>query len=79
MTLPFAGVGNTPMVSLYDDDLSNIELFAKLEFYNSTGSVKDRAAHYIIQKLFTTKQINSETTIIESSSGNLTFLLSTKC
>ena len=41
-------VGNTPMVQLAMAEHENIDVCAKLEFYNPTGSVKDRAASYII-------------------------------
>ena len=37
-------VGNTPMARLAIPDFPGINLFAKLEYYNPTGSVKDRAA-----------------------------------
>jgi cysteine synthase A len=43
-------VGNTPLVFLRDNELPNVKIFAKLEYYNPTGSVKDRAACYIITR-----------------------------
>lgn len=72
-------VGNTPLVSIKLADYSNVNLVAKLEAYNPTGSVKDRAASYILQQLLSTKTINSETTIIESTSGNFGVALSAYC
>jgi N-(2-amino-2-carboxyethyl)-L-glutamate synthase len=63
-------VGNTPIVSLNVNGFSNLNVFAKLEFCNPTGSVKDRAASYIIRKGFENGFINKDTTLIESSSGN---------
>lgn len=64
-------VGNTPLVKL--DSLSNskVEYFAKLEGHNPFGSVKDRAAYWMIKdgeekgKLTKGKSI-----IIEPTSGN---------
>lgn len=72
-------VGRTPVVQLDVDWLKNICLFAKLEFYNPTGSVKDRAASYIIDKLLKLGKINKETTMIESTSGNFGIALAAYC
>jgi 2,3-diaminopropionate biosynthesis protein SbnA len=72
-------VGNTPIVQLQVPELSSVNIFAKLEFYNPTGSVKDRAASYIIKKLFEKKEIDKDTTLIESSSGNFGIALSAYC
>lgn len=62
-------LGNTPVVHL-DDTESDIHFFAKMEFFNPTGSVKDRAANYIITKLLDEGRVNQDTVLIESSSGN---------
>ena len=72
-------VGNTPLVSIRMEDFPDIRLHAKLEFYNPTGSVKDRAACYIIQKLLDTGDIDPDTTLIESSSGNFGIALAAYC
>jgi len=63
-------VGQTPLVQIESEDLENINLFAKLESFNPTGSIKDRAASYLIKKLLEIEEINKNTTLIESSSGN---------
>ena len=42
-------IGNTPMVKIkyeYNKNIKNI--YAKLEYYNYTGSIKDRLALYIL-------------------------------
>jgi cysteine synthase A len=72
-------VGNTPLVSVRVDGFDNINLFVKLETSNPTGSVKDRAAHYILRKLLSSGSIDHETTIIESTSGNFGVALSAYC
>jgi len=72
-------VGNTPIIQLKMEDFNDITIFAKLEFYNPTGSVKDRAASYIIKKLLDMNEINKNTTLIESSSGNFGVALSAYC
>lgn len=69
-------VGNTPLVALRDEEEPNLNVFAKLEFYNPTGSVKDRAAIYILNSLLNRGLIDNDTTIIESSSGNFGVALS---
>lgn len=72
-------VGNTPMVSIQMDGFENVRLYTKVEGYNPTGSVKDRAASYIIRKLLEKKVIDQDTTIIESTSGNFGVALSAFC
>ena len=72
-------VGNTPMLHLEIEHPEDIDLFAKLEFCNPTGSVKDRAANHIIQKLLDRNEINKDTTLIESSSGNFGIALAAYC
>ena len=72
-------VGNTPMVWLDMEEFGHINLYSKLEFYNPTGSVKDRAACYILKKLLELQEIDQDTTIIESSSGNFGVALSAYC
>lgn len=72
-------VGNTPLISVEISEYENINLFAKIEANNPTGSVKDRAASYILRKLLESGEINQETTIIESTSGNFGVALSAYC
>lgn len=69
-------IGNTPLTALPIADEPNLNVFAKLEFYNPTGSVKDRAASYILNSLLNSGTITKNTTIIESSSGNFGVALS---
>ncbi len=72
-------LGKTPPVHLHTEWNRNIELYAKLEFYNPTGSIKDRAASYIIDKLLKFGEIDKDTVIIESTSGNFGIALSAYC
>ncbi len=72
-------VGSTPVVHITLKEFDNINLYVKQEFMNPSGSVKDRAADHIIRTLLETGEINSETTIIESSSGNFGIALATFC
>jgi cysteine synthase B len=64
-------VGNTPLVKLNSLSKSNIDFFAKLEGHNPFGSVKDRAAYWMIkdgeEKGLLTR---GKSIIIEPTSGN---------
>src|SRR5436189_1521015 len=57
----------TPHVSLA---MKGMDLFAKLEYVNPVGSIKDRAAYWILKRAAERGEICEETTVIESSSGN---------
>lgn len=73
-------IGDTPLISIKPKSLSEIiDLYAKLEAYNPTGSIKDRPAAYIIQKLLAKKIISKNSLIIESSSGNFGISLAAYC
>lgn len=72
-------VGDTPLVSIELEEYQQLSLYTKLEAYNPTGSVKDRAASYILKTLLLKGVINKETKIIESTSGNFGVALSAFC
>lgn len=57
----------TPHVHLA---MEGMDLFAKLEYVNPVGSIKDRAAYWILKRAAERGEICDETTVIESSSGN---------
>ena len=57
----------TPHVPLA---MKGMNLFAKLEYVNPVGSIKDRAAYWILARAAERGEICEETTVIESSSGN---------
>lgn len=64
-------VGRTPLVRLHDS-VRNVpgEVFAKLEFMNPMGSIKDRVARYMVEKARRDGRLRDGSLIIESSSGN---------
>lgn len=72
-------VGNTPLLYMEDNCLDNINLYLKFEGNNPTGSIKDRAAKYVLTKLINSKEITHDTVIIESSSGNMGIALANYC
>jgi N-(2-amino-2-carboxyethyl)-L-glutamate synthase len=57
----------TPHVPLA---MKGMNLFAKLEYVNPVGSIKDRPAYWILKRAVERGEICDETTVIESSSGN---------
>lgn len=61
-------IGNTPLVELHLGTPARI--FAKLEYLNPGGSVKDRTALYMIEQAERTGRLKPGGTIIEASSGN---------
>lgn len=72
-------IGNTPLVRIKPNGFRNVNVYAKLEHYNPMGSVKDRSALYILGKILDSGEINKDTVIIESSSGNFGVALSAYC
>ena len=64
-------IGNTPMVKIrvrYEEKIVNV--FVKLEYYNYTGSIKDRVAYYIINESYKNGSLKEGMPIIEATSGN---------
>ena len=64
-------IGNTPMIKIklkYNN--KNINVFAKLEYYNYTGSIKDRLANYIIKGSYKDGTLKKGMPIVEATSGN---------
>lgn len=64
-------IGNTPMIKMiikYKEKIVNV--FAKLEYYNYTGSIKDRVAYYIINESYKDGTLKKGMPIIEATSGN---------
>lgn len=64
-------IGNTPLVMIKNlNSKSKVNIFAKLEGLNLTGSVKDRIALAMIEKAENSGVLTKGKTIIEPSSGN---------
>jgi cysteine synthase len=61
-------IGNTPIVRL--KRISSGNVFAKAEFLNPGGSVKDRVARHIVDSAEKEEQLKKGMTIIEATSGN---------
>lgn len=76
-------IGNTPLIYLPEiSRLSGATILGKCEFMNPCGSVKDRAALALIEAAEHEGVLNTNTTIIEATSGNtgigLAFVAATK-
>ena len=64
-------VGNTPMVRLNRVAPANgAQIWAKLEFFNPAGSVKDRTALAMVEAAEKNGQLKPGMTIVEPTSGN---------
>ena len=64
-------IGNTPLVRLSKlNPNPNVTLYAKLEGQNPGGSVKDRAAYFMIKTALDQGRLTIKDTIIEPTSGN---------
>lgn len=64
-------IGNTPLIELKSLSTDKLRIFAKLEWYNPFGSVKDRAAYWMIKDAEKKGLIKKgKSIIIEPSSGN---------
>lgn len=73
-------IGGTPIVKLGNISKGmKATIWAKLEFMNPGGSVKDRIAKYMIEKAEQEGKIKPGTTIIENSSGNTAMGLAIVC
>jgi cysteine synthase B len=65
-------IGRTPLVRLhqFERETPGVELYAKAEWQNPGGSVKDRAAARMILEGEASGQLNAGRTILDATSGN---------
>lgn len=65
-------IGNTPLVCIeYKFKNQTRHMFAKLEWFNLTGSIKDRSAFEIIKNAYKTGKLKENQPICEVTSGNM--------
>jgi cysteine synthase len=73
-------IGHTPLVELKRlAPKPGVRLFAKLEFYNPTGSIKDRIAKSMIERAEEEGAIEPGQTVLEPTSGNTGISLGLIC
>ncbi len=64
-------IGNTPLVKLSNMGIKNsLNVFAKLELYNPSGSVKDRTGIYMLRDAENKGILKKGGTIVEATAGN---------
>lgn len=64
-------VGNTPLIKIKSlSEITGCEIFAKAEFLNPGGSIKDRAAKGIIQQAEDSGELEKGGVIVEGTAGN---------
>jgi S-sulfo-L-cysteine synthase (O-acetyl-L-serine-dependent) len=64
-------IGNTPLIELSSYSSEKIKFYAKLEWYNPFGSVKERAAYWMIKEAEKKGSlVKNKSIIIEPTSGN---------
>ena len=63
-------IGNTPLVRLRTDIPDDVRLYAKLELYNPSGSVKDRTGLYMIRDAEERGILKKGGTIVVGTAGN---------
>lgn len=64
-------IGNTPLVKLNNFPVpENVNIFAKLELYNPSGSVKDRVGKYMLEDAEKSGRLKKGGTIVEATAGN---------
>ena len=68
-------IGNTPMVRLWFE-AEDVTILAKCEFLNASGSIKDRLAKTVLVDAEQRGVLNSESIILECTSGNTGIALS---
>ena len=70
-------IGNTPMIKInYKYKGKSKYIYTKLEYYNLTGSIKDRVAFYIINNAKRRGDLKDDMPIVEATSGNTGISLS---
>ncbi len=69
---PLDLVGNTPLLKMNSigKELGEVEIYGKAEWYNPSGSVKDRAALNMIREGENSGRLTREKIIVDATSGN---------
>lgn len=73
-------IGHTPAVRLARlfTERPDVEVIAKLEYMNPSGSIKDRMVRYMLKHAYETRKLESKR-VVESSSGNTGAALAMAC
>lgn len=68
-------IGNTPLVKIKTDE-NEADIYVKVEAFNPTSSVKDRAVKYVLKDLMDSGKLKEGDTVVEQTSGNTGISLS---
>ncbi len=74
--------GGTPLLrlrSITRELPAQVEVWAKAEWYNPTGSVKDRPAAFILRHALSSGQLGGGKTLLDSTSGNMGIAYASLC
>jgi cysteine synthase A len=64
-------IGNTPLLKIdYKYRGKSRTIYAKAEYHNLTGSIKDRIAYYILEEAYKSDELHPDMHIMEATSGN---------
>ncbi|MBE6640520.1 MAG: cysteine synthase A [Ruminococcaceae bacterium] len=77
-----AAIGNTPLLSCkrFGSQINAVaSIYAKLEYFNPTGSIKDRAAFYMLRDAISSHKLKKDSVVIEPTSGNTGIGLAALC
>ena len=70
-------IGNTPLIKInYKYKGKENYIYTKLEYYNLTGSIKDRVIYYILDKAIKENRLKENMPLVEATSGNTGITLS---
>jgi len=73
-------IGNTPLIEIKNlNPNPRVKILAKLEYFNPGGSIKDRAALYMIEAGEKSGELTQDKTVIEATSGNTGIGLALVC
>jgi cysteinyl-tRNA synthetase len=73
-------IGNTPIAEIKNlNPNPKVKVLAKLEYFNPSGSIKDRAALFMIEEGEKSGQLTPDKTVIEATSGNTGIGLALVC
>ena len=64
-------IGHTPLIEITSYSLPNgVRIFAKLEYFNPGGSIKDRLGQFLLKRAFDEGRLKEGWTIVEPTAGN---------
>ena len=73
-------IGNTPLVEIKNlNPNQHVKILAKLEYFNPGGSIKDRAALFMIEEGEKSGKLTKNKTVLEATSGNTGIGLALVC